>query len=67
MLGDRLSATWRSILRARDFLEMGIRVRIGNGQDTSIWSDAWLRSAGSGRILTTCSMSSIFPEKVGYY
>lgn len=43
-LGERPSLTWRSILEARPFLELGLRRRIGNGMHTHIWGDAWLRS-----------------------
>lgn len=41
-LGARPSATWRSILKARPFLEAGIRTRIENGYSTAIWDDAWI-------------------------
>lgn len=51
-LGFRPSATWRSILRARSFLEKGLRYRVGNGASTSIWSDPWLLDDGSFRPFT---------------
>ncbi|KAL7129060.1 hypothetical protein ABFS83_13G037900 [Erythranthe nasuta] len=41
-VGNRASATWRSIIIARAHLNKGTRVRIGDGKITSIWSDMWL-------------------------
>lgn len=63
-LGDRPSLTWRSILSTRSHLEAGTSKRIGNGLNTSIWADVWLTSEGTGRIITTRSSSSSFPNTV---
>lgn len=64
LLGDRPPSTWRGISQSRAVLEQGIRIQIGNGQDTWIWRDTWLRSDGSGWIITRRSISSTFPERV---
>lgn len=41
-LGSRPSATWRGIVEARNYLKQGIRMRIGNGEQTRIWTDSRL-------------------------
>jgi hypothetical protein len=41
-LGSRPSQVWRSILEGRDILLRGLIRRIGNGQDTNIWSQNWI-------------------------
>ncbi|XP_012851547.1 PREDICTED: uncharacterized protein LOC105971242 [Erythranthe guttata] len=51
-VGFRPSATWRSIWKVIPFLKMGLRRRIGNGLDTSIWGDPWLREGGGFKIFT---------------
>lgn len=51
-VGDRASLTWRSIVAARAGFSSGLRKRIGNGLDTSIWGDFWLSSPSTGRIIT---------------
>lgn len=63
-LGERPSQTWRSILGARPYLEMGLRRRIGNGLTSAIWGDAWLVSEGSGKIITSRHPNSVFPDMV---
>lgn len=64
-LGERPSLTWRSILEARPFLELGLRRRVGNGLNTHIWGDAWLLSEGSGKVITRRPMDSSYPDLVG--
>lgn len=39
-------------------------MQIGNGEATSVWGDAWLRSDGTGQIITTSPFSSTLPDKV---
>ncbi|XP_012851712.1 PREDICTED: uncharacterized protein LOC105971405 [Erythranthe guttata] len=63
-LGSRPSATWRSIWTVIPYLKMGIRRRIGNGADTSIWSDPWLRDGGKLVVFTRRPIHSGFPNRV---
>ncbi|KAA3469009.1 reverse transcriptase [Gossypium australe] len=49
-LGSYPSFTWRSILGARHVLAEGLGWRVGNGEEISIWNDAWLPEPGNGRI-----------------
>ncbi|XP_012847961.1 PREDICTED: uncharacterized protein LOC105967918 [Erythranthe guttata] len=63
-LGSRPSSTWRSIWQVIHFLKMGIRRRIGDGNDTSVWSDPWLREGGNFRIIMKRPIYSAFPNKV---
>ncbi|XP_012842431.1 PREDICTED: uncharacterized protein LOC105962665 [Erythranthe guttata] len=62
--GFRPSATWRSLLLARPHVKAGCRVRIGNGKDTAIWGDPWLKNDGNFHILTRRSAVSAFPNRV---
>lgn len=64
-LGERPSLTWRSILAARPYLELGMRRRIGNVLNTQIWGDAWLLSEGTGKVITRRPLDSPFPHVVG--
>lgn len=41
-----------------------MRRRIGRGEQTSIWGDAWLLSEGSGKVITRRPVDSIFPNTV---
>lgn len=63
-LGDRPSTTWRCILKARGSFSQGLRKRIGNGENTSIWGDHWLPSPSSGQIIMRRPTHSTFPDKV---
>ncbi|XP_012837512.1 PREDICTED: uncharacterized protein LOC105958055 [Erythranthe guttata] len=63
-IGYRPSTTWRSIWQTLPFLKMGLRRRIGNGNDTSVWADSWLRDGGNFRIITKRPVYSAFPNKV---
>ncbi|KAA3469447.1 reverse transcriptase [Gossypium australe] len=49
-LGSYPYFTWHSIWGARSLLEKGTRWRIGNGEATNIWNDAWLPTPRDGRI-----------------
>lgn len=64
-LGERPSLTWRSILAARPYLELGMRRRIGNVLNTQVWGDAWLLSEGTGKVITRRPLDSPFPHVVG--
>ncbi|KAL9151827.1 hypothetical protein ABFS82_11G077500 [Erythranthe guttata] len=63
-LGSRPSATWRSICYVREYLYGGLRKRIGNGHQTSIWSEPWLANPGQCRIITKRPTHSSFPDRV---
>lgn len=62
--GERLSATWRSLLAARPYVEHGLMRRIGNGDSTHIWGESWLQSQDSGRIITRRPFDSAHPDRV---
>ncbi|GLT97162.1 hypothetical protein SLE2022_147430 [Rubroshorea leprosula] len=36
------SVTWKSILRCRDVLRLGLRWRVGTGEKIRFWQDAWV-------------------------
>ncbi|KAL7111975.1 hypothetical protein ACP275_05G123500 [Erythranthe tilingii] len=63
-LGYRPSATWMSILAVRHHLQEGIRTRIGDGQDTSIWGDPWCVDGSQPRLFTRRPMHTSFPDRV---
>ncbi|XP_071906135.1 uncharacterized protein [Coffea arabica] len=43
---------WRSLLRARELLEEGVRKRVGNGKSIDIWEDRWLPDTEGGGVKT---------------
>ncbi|CAI0405846.1 unnamed protein product [Linum tenue] len=51
-VGYRPSFIWRSLLSAQDFLNRGLRWRIGNGDSVSIWGDRWVPAAPEGFIVS---------------
>lgn len=51
-VGFNPSYAWRSMWGSRYLLEMGSRWRIGNGRDVKIWSDAWVSSEGTDKIIS---------------
>jgi hypothetical protein len=51
-LGHNPSFAWRSILGARNVLELGTRWGIGDGGTVRIWKDSLLGGEGSGKIIT---------------
>ncbi|XP_074315639.1 uncharacterized protein LOC141651843 [Silene latifolia] len=53
-LGYNPSYTWRGILEARKEIWNGLRRRIGDGQSTRVWTDAWIPNSQSGRVLSPC-------------
>lgn len=61
--GSWPSATWRSILAARPFVERGSRVRIGNGYSTAIWESDWIPENGNFKVITP-RPQSFYPVKV---
>ncbi|GLU14892.1 hypothetical protein SLE2022_314330 [Rubroshorea leprosula] len=36
------SATWKSILKCRNILQLGLRWRVGDGQQIKFWQDVWV-------------------------
>ena len=44
------SYAWRSILHGREILRKGAWWRVGNGEDISIWGEAWLPSISIPRV-----------------
>ncbi|GLT29392.1 hypothetical protein SLA2020_042640 [Shorea laevis] len=42
------SVTWRSILKCRDVLHLGMRWRVGSGMQIRLWHDVW---AGNSKLL----------------
>ncbi|XP_074293370.1 uncharacterized protein LOC141620383 [Silene latifolia] len=53
-LGHNPSYAWRSIWEARGVLVKGLRRRIGDGNHTRVWRDAWVPSTQSGRVISPC-------------
>ncbi|XP_074318601.1 uncharacterized protein LOC141655419 [Silene latifolia] len=53
-LGYNPSYTWRGILEARKEIWSGLRRRIGDGQTTRVWTDAWIPNSQAGRVLSPC-------------
>lgn len=51
-VGNNASYTWRSIVGAKDILELGCRWRIGSGEDICVWKDRWLPASSSGKVVT---------------
>lgn len=47
--GRRSSFLWRSLLHGKKALQVGLRKRIGNGEDTYIWIDKWIPLLPLGR------------------
>ncbi|XP_071924161.1 uncharacterized mitochondrial protein AtMg00310-like [Coffea arabica] len=43
---------WRSLLKARELLEEGIRKRVGDGKSIDIWEDRWLPNTENGKVKT---------------
>lgn len=43
-LGRGSSLIWRNLLSTLDLLKEGLRWRVGNGQDISIWGHKWLQT-----------------------
>jgi len=54
------SYAWKSILQGREVLKKGARWCVGNGDDISIWGDAWLPSLDNPRIAIPLGIN--FPE-----
>nr|XP_027060751.1 uncharacterized protein LOC113687311 [Coffea arabica] len=60
---NNASWMWRGLMEAREFVEQGVRRRIGNGRSTQIWNDKWIPDATNGRVTTKRQLDSS-PHKV---
>lgn len=54
------SYAWRSILHGREVLKKGARWCVGNGEDISVWGDAWLPSKEEPGLVNPMGIN--FPE-----
>ncbi|GLT70676.1 hypothetical protein SLA2020_427380 [Shorea laevis] len=41
-ISSACSATWKSILKCRDVLKLGLRWRVGTGENIKFWQDTWV-------------------------
>nr|XP_023876772.1 uncharacterized protein LOC111989214 [Quercus suber] len=51
-LGRRPSYIWRSIMAAKEIVEMGSRWLIGNGEHVDIWKDRWIPTPDSFKLVS---------------
>lgn len=51
-------------MKSRALLEKGLRIRIGNGYSTEIWTSPWLPDDGNFRLLTPRPQDCYFPWMV---
>ena len=51
-LGNNPSFSWRSIMSAQKLVREGIRWRVGNGRDISVWGDKWLPSPSTFKVVS---------------
>lgn len=51
-MGANPSYVWRSIMAASVGIRAGVRRRIGNGLDTTVWRMPWLPSLDNGMVST---------------
>ncbi|XP_027096192.1 uncharacterized protein [Coffea arabica] len=49
---------WRSLMGARELVNLGTRRKIGNGMNTNIWEDSWIPGNLNGRVTTTRDMDN---------
>jgi hypothetical protein len=54
----RPSYAWRSISQFRHILEAGVKWRVGNGLQISIWKDRWLPNFGTGQVQSPVTILS---------
>ncbi|XP_019087263.1 PREDICTED: uncharacterized protein LOC109127207 [Camelina sativa] len=65
--GHYASYGWKSIQEGKALLSQGLRVRLGNGRNTSIWDDPWLptlppRPAAGPMIVPHMKVSDLWKE-----
>ena len=51
-LGKNPSYTWRSLVAARGVLHRGLRWNIGNGRKAKIWTDRWIPTPNSFKVVS---------------
>lgn len=49
-VGKKPSYVWRSLMTAKEMIEVGSRWIIGNGGKVNIWRDKWLPSPDSFKV-----------------
>ncbi|GKU87483.1 hypothetical protein SLEP1_g1877 [Rubroshorea leprosula] len=54
------SVTWKSILRCRDVLRLGLRWRVGSGEKIRFWQDAWV----SDRPLLDAALLPVLEDQI---
>nr|XP_027101745.1 uncharacterized protein LOC113722690 [Coffea arabica] len=55
---NNASWLWRSLMGARELVNLGTRRKIGNGMNTNIWEDSWIPGNLNGRVTTTRDMDN---------
>ena len=61
-LGRRPSYVWRSLLAAKDIVDIGSRWVVGNGESVNIWEDRWIPTSDSFKVVSLRVFMD--PEKV---
>lgn len=57
-LGYNPSYSWRNIHGIIDILKAGLKWRVGNGKEISIWKDKWLPTPSTYRVMTAINTLS---------
>ena len=47
---DNSYRIWKSLMGAREEVQRGVRKKIGNGNSTRIWEDAWIQDGKKGKL-----------------
>lgn len=64
-LGRKPSFLWRSLLWGRELLNLGLRFRVGNGRNISMFSDPWIPKESLFK--PRCINESVAQEKVSFF
>ena len=51
-LSRNVSYIWRSICDSRHVLRSGLRWRVGTGSNIKVWSDAWLQTPSTFKVIS---------------
>lgn len=57
-LGHKLSYTWRSLMVAKEVIGKGLCWNIGNGKKVNIWTDKWIPTPKSFKIISPCPLDT---------